>query len=113
LVKQDFANPKHKKCLQATGLIAYKNTMQGAFYQRSGPSKIIFKDFKIIDNGLGVGVGMALPGSVEYNEGIEGHITDSKIYGESPAHDCPQAGKGGYCFKLDKCGLMAATYSRS
>lgn len=59
LVKQDFSNPKHKKCLQASGLIAYKNLLQGAFYQRFGPNTIIFKDMKMIDNGLGVGVGMA------------------------------------------------------
>jgi len=40
-------------------LIAYKNRLQGAFYQRFGPNKIIFKDMKMIDNGLGIGVGMA------------------------------------------------------
>lgn len=43
----------------------------------------------MIDNGLGVGVGMAADkGTVEYTK-LEGWIVDSKIYGESPAHDCP------------------------
>lgn len=33
---------------------------------------------------------------------------NSKIYGESPAPDCPQNGKGGYCDKGERCGLMSA-----
>jgi hypothetical protein len=33
---------------------------------------------------------------------------NSKIYGNSPAPDCPQQGKGGYCDKSTRCGLMSA-----
>lgn len=54
---------------------------------------------KMIDNRLGVGVGMAAVGPAEYLE-MGAYIVDSKIYGESPAHDCPQEGNGGYCFKF-------------
>ena len=65
----------------------------------------------MIDNGLGVGVGMAgKKGSSEYNE-MGAYIVNSKIYGESPAHDCPQQKQGGYCFRMNKCGLMASTFS--
>ena len=35
-------------------------------------------------------------------------LHDSKMYGESPSPDCPQDGKGGYCFELEKCGLQTS-----
>ena len=45
---------------------------------------------KMIDNGLGVGLGMASKlGSPEEYGSLEGHMIGNKIYGESPAHDCP------------------------
>ena len=50
-----------------------------------------------IDNilGLTVAAGHAL---TEYNNNTA-QLHDSRMYGESPLPDCPQNGKGGYCFK--------------
>jgi hypothetical protein len=62
-----------------------------------------------IDNMRGIGLGMC------QKEGKRGHLNssmemrDSKIYGESPAPDCPQNGAGGYCFKQPKCGIWSAS----
>lgn len=42
----------------------------------------------MIDNGLGVGAGIASDAEDEHRH-MEARIIDSKIYGESPAHDCP------------------------
>jgi len=67
----------------------------------------------IIDNGLGIGASVSAKGSAEYNEKLEAQINGAKIYGESPALDCPQGGLGGYCFKISKCGLMASTFNWS
>ena len=69
----------------------------------SGP-KVIFSNMTGIDNGLGLGIGAT-------NEGKETYtmlFRNSKIYGESPAPDCPQNGRGGYCDKSSRCGLMSA-----
>ena len=44
----------------------------------------------MVDNGLGVGVGMAAKKfSPEDYSDMEGQIIGTKIYGESPALDCP------------------------
>jgi len=59
-----------------------------------------------IDNGLGLGIG--LNAGVNNYDKIVMRFRNSKIYGESPAPDCPQNGQGGYCFKFEKCGLMSA-----
>lgn len=43
-----------------------------------------------IDNGLGLGIGQIMPvGSFEKSTMV---FKNSKIYGESPAPDCPQNG---------------------
>jgi len=42
-----------------------------------------------IDNGLGLGIGMVMAGSRQYDT-LSMTFKDSKIYGESPAPDCPQ-----------------------
>ena len=36
-------------------------------------------------------------------------MSHSKIYGESPAPDCPQNGEGGYCIRMDKCGIWSSS----
>jgi hypothetical protein len=60
-----------------------------------------------IDNGLGLGIGMALTGNTEYLDHVM-LFKDSKLYGESASPDCPQNGRGGFCIRYDKCGLMSA-----
>jgi len=42
-----------------------------------------------IDNGLGLGIGMIMAGKGQYDP-LTMTFKDSKIYGESPAPDCPQ-----------------------
>jgi hypothetical protein len=42
-----------------------------------------------IDNGLGLGIGMALAGPNVYADAIM-EYKDSKVYGESAIPDCPQ-----------------------
>jgi hypothetical protein len=59
-----------------------------------------------IDNGLGLGIG-AIATADTYDPVIM-KFRKSKIYGESPAPDCPQDGNGGYCDKGERCGLMSA-----
>jgi len=63
-----------------------------------------FSNMTGIDNGLGLGIGTITDGNEKYTM----LFRNSKIYGESPAPDCPQGGKGGYCDKGDRCGLMSA-----
>jgi len=41
-----------------------------------------------IDNGLGIGIGMAKNGPGQYDPLIM-KFRNSKVYGESPASDCP------------------------
>ena len=57
-----------------------------------------------IDNVRGLSVGGMFK---EYTNSTM-NLHESKIYGESPSPDCPQGGKGGYCFKLSKCGLRSS-----
>lgn len=37
-------------------------------------------------------------------------LNNNKIYGESPAPDCPP--QGGYCYRGTKCGLMSSIFIR-
>ena len=72
-----------------------------------GPTEVIFSNMTGIDNGLGLGIGGVMPKMS--HDRLTLRFKNSKIYGESPAPDCPQDGKGGYCDKSEKCGFMAAT----
>lgn len=70
----------------------------------ASPMKVIFSNMTGIDNGLGLGIGRA---GETYDNAIL-LFKDSKVYGESASPDCPQRGKGGFCNKYSKCGLMSA-----
>jgi hypothetical protein len=59
-----------------------------------------------IDNGLGLGIGNIA--GVGNMDPVIMKMRNSKVYGESPASDCPQNGKGGYCDRGEKCGIMSA-----
>lgn len=73
-----------------------------------GPTHVIFRNMTGIDNALGLSVGSGHREDTEYNNNTM-QLHDSKIYGESPMPDCPQEGKGGYCFdSLPKCGFMSS-----
>jgi len=65
-----------------------------------------FSNMTGIDNGLGLGIGTIT--SMNEPETYTMLFRNSKIYGESPAPDCPQDSKGGYCDKGSRCGLMSA-----
>jgi hypothetical protein len=78
-------------------------------YIRGGPPKAIFTGMTMIDNKLGLGLSMTAGIKGDYfNMSVE--LNNNKIYGESPAPDCPI--NGGYCIKGDKCGLMSTIFIR-
>jgi hypothetical protein len=92
-------------CFEGSGVISYKNRYQGVMFQGAAGQKVIFSNMTAIDNALGIGVGLAMKGPNEYKDVVM-ELNDNKIYGESPAPDCPP--DGGYCQKFDKCGFMTA-----
>jgi hypothetical protein len=65
----------------------------------------------MVDNILGLGLSMTAGPSGEYAS-MRVDLNDNKIYGESPAPDCPQARQGGYCYRGTKCGLMSSIFIR-
>lgn len=63
----------------------------------------------MIDNTLGIG--MTMDSKSGYNEKNRAVFEDNLIYGASPSPDCPQGGKGGFCDKSSKCGLMSSMFT--
>lgn len=97
------------ECYESTGLIAYKNAINGAMYLQGGPTKVIYTGMTMIDNIEGLGLSMTAGAKGEYFD-MRVELNNNKIYGEGPAPDCPQG--GGYCYRPDKCGFMASIFIR-
>jgi len=66
----------------------------------------------MIDNGLGMGMMRAPSVKGEYDKDAVVELNDNKLFGASPSPDCPQDGKGGYCDKLSRCGLLSSMFVR-
>jgi len=107
IVTPDYSSSSQTgTCFEASGIISYKNKYQGVHWMGSAGPTVIFSNMTGIDNGLGLGIG--LTGGKNSFDPITLKFRDSKIYGFAPAPDCPQGGKGGYCDKSTRCGLMSA-----
>ena len=74
--------------------------MQGAYYLRTGPHKVIFSNMTMIDNMYGFGAAISDHGKGESKPGPKTNfsveLNNNKIYGEAPMPDCPP--NGGYCY---------------
>ena len=95
-----------RQCFEGSNFIAYKCAEEGAMYYDIGPIEVRFTNMTMIDNAKGIGLLIAAKESREYGDIIT-NFTNNIIYGDSPAPDCPSTG-GGYCFRLNKCGLMSS-----
>lgn len=49
-------------CFEGSGVASYKNRYQGVMFQGSAGLKVVFSNMTGIDNGLGIGIGMAMSG---------------------------------------------------
>jgi len=97
IVFPDVTGSGHSKCYEGSHFAAYKCSMSGIL-SHFWSEEIRWNHITLIDNSLGV---INMPGvkGEEHNEAV---LTNTMIYGESPAEDCPD---GHSCYCYDKMGF--------
>lgn len=92
----DSASSSHSKCYEGSHFTGYKNQLQ-CIATHYSTREMRFHDITCIDNAKGINLQTA----GEANE-LKIKFSDSLIYGETDADDCPQNGD---CWCHDKSGL--------
>lgn len=61
-----------------------------------------FKNNIGIDSRGGIAVGLKVPQWTSRKLNPRAEVVDNRLYGDSEIPDCPQGGKGGYCFDIPR-----------
>jgi hypothetical protein len=93
-----------KECNQMSDFAAYKNYYTGSF-EFDKTYKVIQSRMTMIDNQAGFGANI-VPGGTDLHRDAIMQFEDNVIIGETISPDCPQEGKGGFCFISDKIGFL-------
>lgn len=110
IIIPDSADPAQTAsgCSEASHNYAYKNLVGAQVGFQIGAHKMVASEMTVIDNGIGIIVAPAYKGNPAQK--VVGQASKIKIFAETEAPDCPQDGKGGYCYTFDKRGMLAPSF---